>query len=213
MTAVKDIRISVIEDSADFNRALEMMINGTEGLDCLSSFTDGETACLEIPHNPPDVVLVDIGLPGMNGIECIRRLAADVPRLQFLVLTIKDQEDEIFGALQAGASGYLLKISSPFEILKGIRELYDGGAPMSANIARKVVRHFRKSESEANPFDEILTAREQEILQLLSRGKFYKEIAAELGISIETVKSHCHNIYKKLHVASRTEALNKYFNR
>ncbi|MDX1479509.1 MAG: response regulator transcription factor [Saprospiraceae bacterium] len=213
MTAVRDIQISVIEDSRDFNRALELMINGSEGLSCHSVFHDAETACREIPANPPDVVLVDLGLPGMNGIECIRQLSAKLPRLQFLVLTIKDQEDEIFGALQAGASGYLLKLSSPFEILRGIRELHDGGAPMSANIARKVVRHFRKPESTSNPYDEILTAREQEILQLLARGRFYKEISSDLAISIETVKSHCHNIYKKLHVASRTEALNKYYNR
>ena len=210
---VREIQVAVIEDSAEYNRALEMMIGGSEGLACLSTYPDGESALADIPENPPDVVLVDLGLPGMSGTECIRKLKAKLPRLQFLVLTIKDQEDEIFGALKAGASGYLLKMSTPFEIIKGIKELHDGGAPMSTNIARKVVRYFQNGGKKKSPYDELLTTREKELLHLLSRGKFYKEIAAELKISIETVKSHCHNIYKKLHVSSKTEALNKFYGR
>ena len=207
----KDIKVSIIEDSVDFNGSLELMINGSDGMSCHSTFLDGETACRQIPVNPPDIVLVDLGLPGMSGIECIARLKAAVPRLQFLVLTIKDQEEEIFGALKAGASGYLLKISSPSDIIIGINQLFDGGAPMSANIARKVVNHFRNGNSDKKPFEDVLTSREKEILYLLSRGKFYKEIAADLFISIETVKTHCRNIYEKLHVSSRTEAVNKYY--
>ena len=207
------ITVSVIEDSRDFNESLEMMIASSEGLHCLSRFFDGESACREIPRDPPDVVLVDLGLPGMNGIECIARLKAAVPRLQFLVLTIKDKEDEIFGALQAGASGYLLKVATPEEITEGIRELMDGGAPMSSQIARKVVTHFQQSRETPNPYEDILTKREKEVLHLLSRGRFYKEIADDLHVSMETVKSHCRNIYEKLHVSSRTEALNKYYNR
>lgn len=206
-----NIKVSVIEDSEDLNVTLELMINESQGMLCLSTFLDGETACRQIPIQAPDVVLVDLGLPGISGTECIGRLKAILPRLQFLVLTIKDQEDAIFGALKAGASGYLLKISSPQEIIEGIKELYDGGAPMSTNIARKVVSHFQKSGEAENPFKELLTSREREVLHLLSKGKFYKEIASDLTISIETVKSHCHNIYEKLHVSSRTEALIKYF--
>ncbi len=189
------------------------MINEAPGMSCVSTFFDGESACQQMAKAAPDVVLVDLGLPGMKGDECIVRLKSDLPHLQFLVLTIKDQEEEIFAALKAGASGYLLKLSSPSEILESIKELYDGGAPMSASIARKVVNHFQNGGKEKSPYEDLLTSREKEVLQLLSRGKFYKEIAAELFISIETVKSHCHNIYEKLHVSSRTEAVNKYFNR
>ena len=208
-----DIKVSFIEDDRDLNKTLKMMIDSAEGMSFVSSFLDGESACRQIPLNPPDVVLVDLGLPGMSGTECIARLKQSLPRLQFLVLTIKDQEDAIFGALKAGASGYLLKISSPSEIINGIKRLQDGGAPMSANIARKVVSYFQKGRIDENPYESLLTSREKEVLHLLSRGRFYKEIAGDLYISIETVKSHCHNIYEKLHVSSRTEALNKYYGR
>lgn len=209
----EEIKISIIEDDLDFSESLELLINSAEGMSCISTFVDGESACRQIPTKPPDMVLVDIGLPGINGIECIARLKATIPRLQFLVLTIKDQEDEIFGALKAGASGYLLKISSPEEIILGIRQLYDGGAPMTANIARKVISFFQEERDQKNPYEKLLTSREREVLFMLSKGKFYKEIAADLVISIETVKSHCHNIYEKLHVSSRTEAVNKYYGR
>ena len=208
-----DIKISFIEDDQDLNKTLQMMIDAAEGMTFISSFFDGESACLQIPQNPTDVVLVDLGLPGISGTECIARLKKDLPRLQFLVLTIKEQEDEIFGALNAGASGYLLKISSPEEIIDGIRRLYDGGAPMTANIARKVINFFQAGQNLNNPYEDLLTTREKEVLHLLSKGRFYKEIASDLHISIETVKSHCHNIYEKLHVSSRTEALNKYYGR
>ena len=209
----KDINVSVVEDSVDLAKTLEMMINATKGLNCLSTHFDGESATKEIVRNPPDIVLIDLGLPKMSGVECIIKLKEKHPRLHFLVLTIKDQDEQVFGALTAGASGYLLKSASPMEIISSIRELYDGGAPMSAHIARKVVTYFQKGVPFKSPYAELLTNREKEILNLLSTGKLYKEIAAELFISIETVKSHCHNIYEKLHVSSRTEALNKYFNR
>jgi DNA-binding NarL/FixJ family response regulator len=208
-----EIKVAIIEDSASFNEILTSMVELTEGLHCSASFADAESACTGIVKNPPDVVLVDIGLPGMNGIECIQFLKSQVPRLQFLILTIKDQEEEIFGALQAGANGYLLKSASPDEITAGIKELYDGGAPMSTSIARKVVNYFQESKDASRPTEDVLTTREKEVLHLLSRGKYYKEIAAELFISIETVKSHCHNIYEKLHVSSKTEAINKYYGR
>jgi len=207
----KNIRVSIVEDSIDLCRTLEMMINATPGMSCLSTHYNGESALEKIPHQPPDIVLIDLGLPKISGIEVIRSLKQSMPGLQFLVLTIQDNDEGIFGALKAGASGYLLKSSSPSEIMESITELYDGGAPMSADIARKVVSYFRAEQSMKSPYEHLLTNREKEVLALLSRGKFYKEIAAELFISIETLKSHCHNIYEKLHVSSRTEALNKYY--
>lgn len=207
------IKVSVVEDSSDLNEILKLMINDANDMLCLSSFLTGEQAIRDIPTTPPDVVLMDLGLPGINGIECITKLKQAIPRLQFLVLTIKDQEEEIFGALKAGASGYLLKTSSPEQIIISIRELIDGGAPMSTNIARKVVNYFKEENKALKIYDELLTSREKDVLHLLSKGRYYKEIASDLFISIETVKSHCHNIYEKLHVSTRTEAVNKYFGR
>ena len=207
------IKVSVVEDTEDLCKTLEMMINGTPGLHCVSCHLNAEEAIEIIPGNPPDIVLIDLGLPGMSGSECITILKQKIPSLNFLVLTIKDNDEEVFGALKAGASGYLLKSSSPSEIIESIRELYDGGAPMSANVARKVVSYFQHKTQEKSQYAHLLTKREREVLELLSRGKFYKEIASDLYISMETVKSHCHNIYDKLHVSTRTEALNKYYNR
>lgn len=208
-----DIKVSIVEDTIDLCRTMEMMINATTGMRCISTFFDGERALKEIPLNPPDIVLIDLGLPKIQGQEVISKLKESMPGIQFLVLTIKETDDEVFGALQAGASGYLLKTDSPTRIIEGIRELYDGGAPMTTNIARKVVNYFKGGVAKESPYEHLLTHREKEILEFLSGGKYYKEIAAELHISLETVKSHCHNIYEKLHVSSRTEALNKYYSR
>lgn len=213
MTRLKNIQVSIVEDSIDFCRTLEMMINATPGMSCLSTHFTGESAIEKIPLNPPDIVLSDLGLPKMSGIDVISALKDSIPGLQFLVLTIKDNDEQVFGALKAGASGYLLKSSSPRDIIEGITELYDGGAPMSTDIARKVVSFFQSGKSEKSPYEHLLTNREKEVLALLARGKYYKEIAADLFISVETLKSHCHNIYEKLHVSSRTEALNKYYSR
>jgi len=146
--ANKNIQVSIVEDSIDFCRTLEMMINATPGMECLSTHYTGESACDKIPQNPPDIVLIDLGLPKISGIEVITRLKEGFPGLQFLVLTIRDNDEEVFGALKAGASGYLLKSSTPVEIMEGITELYDGGAPMSADIARKVVSFFQAGKSE-----------------------------------------------------------------
>lgn len=210
---ITDIRVTIVEDSIDLCRTLEMMINATSGMTCISTFFNGENACSKIPLNPPDIVLIDLGLPKISGTEVIQKLKAELPGLQFLVLTIRENDEDVFQALKAGASGYLLKTDSPSRIIEGIRELYDGGAPMTTNIARKVVNFFKGGSPRENPYDHLLTHREKEILELLSGGKFYKEIASDLHISIETVKSHCHNIYEKLHVSTRTEALNKYYAR
>lgn len=207
------IRVSVVEDTIDLNKTLVMMINATPGLECISYHYNAEDAIEKILLNPPDIVLIDLGLPGMHGSDCIGKLKAEIPGLNFLVLTIKDQDEEVFGALKAGASGYLVKSAMPSEIIEGIRELYDGGAPMSANIARKVVSFFQHGGNNTSKYEHLLTKREREVLELLAKGKYYKEISSDLFISLETVKSHCHNIYEKLHVSTRTEALNKYFNR
>ena len=212
-TVSHPIKVSIVEDSIDLCRTLEMMINATQGMTCISTFYDGEKACQHIPDHPPDILLIDLGLPYMTGNEVIRNLKSQLPGLLCLVLTIKENDEEVFGALKAGASGYLLKTDSPSKIIESIRELYDGGAPMTTNIARKVVNYFLGNKTTENPYDHLVTTREKEILQLLAGGKFYKEIATELHISIETVKSHCHNIYEKLHVSTRTEALNKYYDR
>ena len=209
----RSISVSVVEDNEELCKTLEMMINATTGLSCVSCHLTGEEACKVIPKVAPDIVLIDLGLPGISGSECIQHLKKEIPKINFLVLTIKEDDADVFGALKAGASGYLLKSSSPSEIIESIRELFDGGAPMSANIARKVVSHFQKESSEKSAYHHLLTSREREVLELLSIGRYYKEIASELYISMETVKSHCHNIYEKLHVSSRTEALNKYYNR
>lgn len=211
MTEAQSIRVSIIEDSFDLNKALVYMISGTPGFHCASSHLSGEDACTGMLSSSPDIVLIDLGLPGISGQECISRLKEQSPHLQFLVLTIKDQDEEIFTALKSGATGYLLKTSSPAEIIDALKELYDGGAPMSTAIARKVVSHFQDGSQGKSPFAHLLTTREKEVLLCLSEGKYYKEIADQLHISTETVKSHCHNIYEKLHVSSRTEALNKYY--
>jgi DNA-binding NarL/FixJ family response regulator len=207
------ILVSIVEDAVDLCRTLEMMINATQGMSCISTFNDGESACSRIPSNPPDILLIDLGLPKVSGQEVIRRLKSIHPNIQCLVLTIRENDEEVFGALQAGASGYLLKTDSPSRIIESIRELYDGGAPMTTNIARKVVNFFKGQSPKSNPYEQLLTNREKEILELLAGGKYYKEIAGDLYISLETVKSHCHNIYEKLHVSSRVEALNKYYSR
>ena len=206
------IEVAIIEDQAEYRQTLKMMVNGTPGFQCIQAYADGETAVAGILQKQPDIVMADLGLPGISGIECIEQLKQAFPKIQFVVLTIKDEDDSIFSALSAGASGYLLKNTSPANIIESIREVYNGGAPMSTQIARKVIEWFRQpTKARKNPYEELLTKREKQVLQLLSKGLLYKEIADELNISTETVKSHCHNIYEKLHVSNRTEALNKYY--
>jgi DNA-binding NarL/FixJ family response regulator len=206
------IKIAIIEDIAEYRNALQMMLNGTTGFHCDMAYANGEKALEDIPKKQPDIVLVDINLPGINGIEVMGRLKKEFPKIQFMVLTVFEDDDKIFNALAAGASGYLLKSTAPTKIMDAIRELHEGGSPMSTQIARKVVASFRNPTKElTNPYEQMLTQREKEVLELLSKGKLYRQIAQELHISLETVKSHCHNIYDKLHVTTRTEAIIKYF--
>ncbi|RPE05914.1 DNA-binding response regulator [Chitinophaga lutea] len=206
------ISVAIVEDNHDIRSAMELLINGSEGYACIGAFNNAEMALEKVPQLLPNVVLMDFNLPGINGIECIARLKAEYPDMQFMMLTVYEDDDKIFMALEAGASGYILKKTSPGDLLDAIRELHDGGSPMSSQIARRVVAYFQK-QARPNPALEALTSREKEILDQLSKGFLYKEIAGNLFISIETVRRHVHNIYEKLHVRSRTDAVNKYFNR
>jgi DNA-binding NarL/FixJ family response regulator len=174
-------------------------------------YLDAEAALEEIPYRQPDVVLMDIQLPGMSGIECIRQIKSINPKIQFMMMTVYEDAENIFKSLEAGASGYLLKNTSPKKILEAIIELKEGGSPMSGEIARKVVSSFSKVQNFGKADDEMkkLTPREFEIVELLSKGFLYKEIADQLNITVGTVKQHIHNTYEKLQVNNRTEAINK----
>ena len=186
-----------------------VLLRGSPGLDCVASCESGEQALAEIPSHKPDVVLVDIQLPGMSGIECIGRLRKALPKTRVMMLTIFDDHERIFCALAAGATGYLLKKTPPAQLLEAIQDLHHGGAPMSSQIARQVVEVFQKRPSRAAEVKEKLSKREWEVLNLLAQGFLYKEIAGRLNISIGTVRVHICRIYEKLHVNNRTEAVLK----
>jgi DNA-binding NarL/FixJ family response regulator len=204
------INVAIVEDEDEVREGLAVLINGSEGFRCIQTFSSAESALPEISKNKPDVVLMDINLPGMSGIECISKLKVPRPDLPILVLTVYDDDEKIFESLRAGASGYLLKKTPPVKLLEAIMELHNGGSPMSSSIARKVVEAFQtmgpSSEEAQN-----LSKREQEILSFLAKGYRYREIADRLFISIETVRTHLRNIYEKLHVRSRSEAVLKVF--
>jgi DNA-binding NarL/FixJ family response regulator len=205
------ITVSIVEDERDTREALAARVNHAPGLRCLSTYPTGEAALTGIPAEKPDVALVDINLPGISGIECVAKLKAQLPQLQVLMLTTYEDRDLIFNSLRAGAKGYLLKNMPAAEIIQAIEQIHAGGAPMSMQIARKVVDYFDTlARPAAAPEVERLTKREQEILALLAQGFLYKEISDQLGISLYTVKAHLHAIYEKLHVQSRTEAVVKF---
>jgi DNA-binding NarL/FixJ family response regulator len=210
-TAPKNAMISVaiVEDSPVVSESLQRIIADSGDYTCICACANSEEALRMIPENEPDVVLMDIELPDLSGIECTARLKRMMPDVQILILTVYKNNDLIFKALEAGASGYLLKRSTQDEILYAIRDVKEGGAPMSAEIARKVVQHFRKPAGSSAEI-ESLTPREEEILKLLAQGYASKEIGAKLSISYDTVCSHLRHIYDKLHVRSRTAAVIKY---
>jgi len=203
------ITVSIVEDNRGTRESLAELCNETTSLRCLGVHSSGEAAVQKIPLEKPDVALVDIRLPGMNGIECVARLKAQLPTLQILMLTTYAETDLIFNSLRAGASGYLLKNQPAAELIQAVEQVYAGGAPMTMQIARKVVDHFHQN-AKPDPDVEKLTDREQEILSRLSQGLLYKEISDQLGISVSTVRTHLKHIYEKLHVHSRTEAAVKY---
>jgi len=218
------IKVSIVDDSPEVRAASEKLITSAEGFELIGSYGDLQEAIILIPLMKPDVVLIDINLGhGESGIDCIRKLKPDYPEILFMIFTVFDDDEKIFEALCAGANGYMLKRTSATELLRAIREVYDGGAPMSGLIARKVVTVFQVNDTGGlgwNPLHAkkgkalpVLSNRENEILQQLSLGLLYKEIAAKLFISSETVRKHVYHIYEKLHVGNRVEAINKYFRR
>jgi DNA-binding NarL/FixJ family response regulator len=206
------ISVSIVDDEKKLCESIAAFLNGSPGFRCVSIYGSAETALQRLPADHPDVVLMDINMAGMNGIECARRLKALNPRIQILMLTVYDDTDQIFKALAAGATGYLLKRHDPEELLQAIRDVQDGGSPMSNSIARKVVASFQKADLIGEKENQ-LSAREQAVLDCLARGLPYKQIGDELGISINTIRTHLRHIYEKLHVQSRTEAVAKYLRR
>lgn len=203
------ITVSIVEDDKRLRESLAVLVNGTPSLECVSTHRNAEDAVRQIPAKAPDVVLMDINLPGMSGIECARKVKAMLPGTQILMLTVCEDSEQIFDALTVGASGYLLKRTPPAKILEAIEEVSRGASPMSGKIARAVVEYFHKRKT-FSPDEEPLSRREQEILDLLAQGYRAKEIAQNLSISFDTVHSHLRNIYSKLHVHSQTEAVIKY---
>ena len=204
------ISIAIVEDLDVVRNGLKDFISLSTDFIVIGSFKTGEEALEHLPEIKPDIVIMDINLPGMNGIECIRQVKDKSPGTQFMMFTVYENDDKVFEALKAGASGYLLKNTGLLQIAESVKELHEGGSPMSANIARKMVNLFRDNDKK-NPFLDLLSNREKEILQLLAKGLLYKEIAEQLHITTGTVRIHIHKIYEKLHVQNRTEAINKAF--
>jgi DNA-binding NarL/FixJ family response regulator len=206
------IKICIVEDNADMREGVAQVLNNAPGLHCTNTYATAEAAVRDLPGQAPDVALVDIHLPGMNGIECVAKLKMQIPQLQVLMLTRYEQSDLIFDSIRAGASGYLLKRTPAAELIQAVEQVHAGGAPMTMQIARKVINYFREIQKPSSEV-ETLTPREKEALTLLAKGYVYKKIASDLGISINTLRVHLRAIYDKLHVHSRTEATVKYLGR
>jgi DNA-binding NarL/FixJ family response regulator len=205
------ISIAIVEDLDVVRNGLKDFISLSTDFLVVGSYKSGEEALQKLPEAKPDIVIMDINLPGMNGIECIRQVKDKSPGTQFMMFTVYENDDKVFEALKAGASGYLLKNTGLLQIAESVKELHEGGSPMSANIARKMVNLVRGDSDKKTPFLDLLSPREKEILQLLAKGLLYKEIAEQLNITTGTVRIHIHKIYEKLHVQNRTEAINKAF--
>lgn len=203
------IEVALIEDKDDIREAIRTLIDGTDGFKCVNTYSNGFDAIKELPELGADVVMVDINMPEMTGIECVKKLKPLMPGTQFMMETVYEDDDNIFNALRAGASGYILKKTSAARMLEAITELYNGGSPMSAEVARRVVSSLQ--DNNKNSSENILTERELQVLKLLARGFIYKEIASEIKVEYETVKKHIQNIYAKLHVQNKVEAINKVF--
>jgi DNA-binding NarL/FixJ family response regulator len=203
------ISIAIVEDEKNYNNALKKVINYQTDMKVIAQFFDGNDALQNLSDISPDVVMMDIQLPDMLGIEIIEKLKKDLPKTHFIMCTSFEDDEKIFNSLKAGAMGYLIKGESMDKILSSIRDVYNGGAPMSFSIARKVLSHFERKDIDVKGLDE-LTERETEVLELLSQGLLYKEIADKKFISIDTVKKHVGNIYRKLHVNNKVEAINKF---
>lgn len=210
------IEIAIVENERYFADALQMVLNGKDtGMSCKYLYTRAEEALKNLPLVKPDVILMDIDLGNdrLTGIDCIAKLCPIMPQTQFMVLTVYEDHKKVFDALSAGALGYVLKSAKPDKIIAAIQELLEGGAPMSPSIARKVATSFMGQDKKLSAEAELMTSREREVIELISKGMLEKEVAAELFISLKTVKAHIANIYAKLQVHTRVEALNKYFGR
>jgi DNA-binding NarL/FixJ family response regulator len=205
---MKEIKVAIVEDTHDIREGLAMLIGSSEGFICNDIYSNAEDALAALPTIQPDVVLTDIHLPGISGIELVKIVKPLIPHTQFLMCSVYEDDESIFQSLKNGATGYLLKNSAPAKILSAIREIHEGGSPMSSSIARRVIANFQ-THIPAADYD--LSEREKEILQYLSEGLMYKEVASRLFISIDTVRTHVRKIYEKLEVHSRTDALNKYY--
>jgi DNA-binding NarL/FixJ family response regulator len=206
------IKVVIVEDLEEVVEGLSMFINKDDNLQLVATFRTAEAAALELPLLKPDIVVMDINLPGMSGIECVRKVKREQPAIQFMMFTVYENNDQVFEALKAGASGYLLKKTAPQQIIEGIKELYQGGSPMSAAIGRKLVTLFMDQHAAPAPAEaSVLSPREKEVLHLIAKGLLYKEIADQLGISFHTVRQHIGKIYEKLHVQNKTEAINKVY--
>src|ERR1022692_3834744 len=206
------ISISIVDDEKELRQSITTFVNGSPGFKCVSAYGSAEAALKGLPVDKPDVVLMDINLGGMNGIQCVELLKARLPAMQILMLTVYEDTDQIFKALAAGASGYLLKRVPPSKLLEAIGEVQAGGSPMSSSIARKVVASFQKADP-ATDKDALLSPREQMVLDCLSKGLTYKQISDQMGISVTTIRTYLRRIYEKLHVRSRSEAVARYLRR
>ena len=206
------ITVSIVEDNDKLRGTLARLLDRSDGFRCLSQYANAEDALKDLPQARPNVVLMDINLPGMNGVKCVQQLKTLLPGIQVMMLTVYEDTENIFNALTAGANGYMLKRTPSKELLEAIQEVHQGGSPMTMHIARKVVQSFQRSAASAPP-TENLSEREQQVLDLLSLCLMYKEIADKLGISYETVHTYIRRIYEKLQVRTRTEAVAKFLRR
>jgi DNA-binding NarL/FixJ family response regulator len=209
---MNQVTISIVEDLDEVREALQRMINQSEMFCFVEGFNNAEQAEKNIPQQQPDIVIMDINLPGISGIECISRIKEKCPDTQFMMFTIYEDDEKVFEALKAGAHGYLLKNTPKEKLLNALEELYNGGSPMSTNIARKVIEAFEKKDKPSQELN-VLTNKEKQVLELLAKGFLYKEIGNQLHLTRNTIKQHIHHIYEKLHVQNRTEAINKVFPR
>ncbi len=202
------ISVGLIEDTENYSAAVASLLRLSDEMHLAGIWKDAESAILKVPEFLPDVILTDIQLPGMNGIECIRKLKLDCPSIQFMILTVFEEDEKIFEALNAGATGYLLKSAPPEMIFNSIKDIHNGGSPMSPGIARKIIRHFQPGS--ANDRQHLFTAREKQVLDLMAEGKLVKEIAAILDVTVHAIKKHIKNIYLKMHVQNKVEAVVKW---
>jgi DNA-binding NarL/FixJ family response regulator len=202
------ISVGLIEDTENYSAAVASLLRLSDELHLAGIWKDAESAMLKVPEILPDVILTDIQLPGMNGIECIRKLKLDCPSIQFMILTVFEEDEKIFEALNAGATGYLLKSAPPEMIFNAIKDIHNGGSPMSPGIARKIIRHFQPGVT--NDGHQLFTAREKQVLDLMAEGKLVKEIAAVLDVTVHAIKKHIKNIYLKMHVQNKVEAVIKW---